>query len=76
MPHVPLARSKPQTSATFSKWSYGRKTICASPAAARRQPYRQSRTIFAAAIRHRPRGRYTIRQRRRVVEQWPALAEK
>jgi hypothetical protein len=33
--------------------------------------------VFNAAIKHRPGGRrYTIRQRCRVVEQWPALAEK
>ena len=35
-----------------------------------------ARAVFNAAIKHRPGGRYTIRQRCRVVEQWPALAEK
>jgi hypothetical protein len=30
-----------------------------------------ARAVFNAAVRHRPRGRYTIRQRCRVVEQWP-----
>ena len=35
-----------------------------------------ARAVFNAAIKHRPGGRYTIRQRGRVLEQWPALAEK
>ena len=30
-----------------------------------------ARAVFNAAVKHRPRGRYTIRQRCRVVEQWP-----
>jgi hypothetical protein len=40
------------------------------PAAARRQSYRQA-TEFVAAVKRRPRGRYTIRQRTRVVESGP-----
>jgi DNA-binding LacI/PurR family transcriptional regulator len=32
----------------------------------------EARAVFNAAVRHRPRGRYTIRQRCRVLEQWPA----
>jgi hypothetical protein len=31
----------------------------------------QAREVFAAAVKHRPGGRYTIRQRCRVLEQWP-----
>ena len=31
-----------------------------------------ARAVFNAAIKHRPGGRYTIRQRCRVVEKWPA----
>jgi hypothetical protein len=30
------------------------------------------REVFAAAIKHRPRIRLTIRQRSHVLEQWPA----
>jgi hypothetical protein len=33
----------------------------------------KAREIFAEAIRHRPRIRLTIRQRARVLEQWPAI---
>jgi hypothetical protein len=29
--------------------------------------------LFAAAIKHRPRIRLTIRQRTRVLQQWPAI---
>jgi hypothetical protein len=29
------------------------------------------RAIFQAELRRRPRGRYTIRQRSRVLDQWP-----
>jgi hypothetical protein len=32
----------------------------------------EARAVFNAAIKHRPGGRYTIRQRCRVVEKWPA----
>jgi hypothetical protein len=32
----------------------------------------KAREVFAAAIKHRPRIRLTIRQRTRVLEQWPA----
>ncbi|MBO0718075.1 MAG: hypothetical protein J2P55_12160 [Rhizobiales bacterium] len=32
----------------------------------------RARAIFDAKVRHRPRGRYTIRQRTRVIDQWPA----
>jgi hypothetical protein len=32
----------------------------------------RAREIFADAVRRRPRGRYTIRQRCRVVQSWPA----
>ena len=32
----------------------------------------KAREVFAAAIRHRPRIRLTIRQRSLVLEQWPA----
>jgi hypothetical protein len=31
----------------------------------------KARELFAAAIKHRPRIRLTIRQRTRVLEQWP-----
>jgi hypothetical protein len=31
----------------------------------------KAREIFAAAVKHRPRIRLTIRQRTRVLEQWP-----
>jgi hypothetical protein len=30
-----------------------------------------ARELFAAAIKHRPRIRLTIRQRSRVLQQWP-----
>jgi hypothetical protein len=30
-----------------------------------------ARAVFNAAVKHRPRGRHTIRQRCRVVEKWP-----
>jgi hypothetical protein len=30
----------------------------------------RARAIFQAEIRRRPRGRYTIRQRTRVLEKW------
>jgi hypothetical protein len=33
----------------------------------------KARYVFAAAIKHRPRIRLTIRQRTRVLEQWPNL---
>jgi hypothetical protein len=33
----------------------------------------KARDVFAAAVKRRPRGRYTIRQRCRVLEQWPSL---
>jgi hypothetical protein len=33
----------------------------------------KAREIFAAAIKHRPRIRLTIRQRSQVLEQWPAI---
>jgi len=31
----------------------------------------RARAIFKAELRRRPRGRYTIRQRTRVLEEWP-----
>ena len=31
----------------------------------------KTREVFAAAIKHRPRIRLTIRQRTRVLHQWP-----
>ena len=31
----------------------------------------KAQAAFAAAIKHRPRIRLTIRQRTRVLEQWP-----
>ena len=34
----------------------------------------KTQTVFAAAIKHRPRIRPTIRQRTRVLEQWPVSA--
>jgi hypothetical protein len=34
----------------------------------------KAREVFAAAVKHRPGGRYTIRQRCRVIEQWPKAA--
>ena len=33
----------------------------------------KAREIFAAAIKHWPRIRLTIRQQTRVLEQWPAI---
>jgi hypothetical protein len=30
-----------------------------------------ARLKFATAVKHRPRGRYTIRQRDRVLKEWP-----
>ena len=32
---------------------------------------KKARELFAEAIKHRPRIRLTIRQRMRVLEQWP-----
>jgi hypothetical protein len=34
----------------------------------------KAREVFAAAIYHRPRIRLTIRQRSRVLEEWPKAA--
>ena len=34
----------------------------------------KAREIFAAAVKHRPRIRLTIRQRTQVLEQWPVSA--
>jgi hypothetical protein len=34
----------------------------------------KAREVFAAAIYHRPRIRLTIRQRTRVLEEWPKAA--
>jgi hypothetical protein len=31
----------------------------------------RARAIFQAELGRRPRGRYTIRQRTRVLDQWP-----
>jgi hypothetical protein len=31
----------------------------------------RARVILQAELRRRPRGRYTIRQRTRVLDQWP-----
>ena len=36
----------------------------------------KARELFAAAIKHRPRIRLTIRQRTRVLETWPLTADK
>jgi hypothetical protein len=36
----------------------------------------KAREVFAAAIYHRPRIRLTIRQRTRVLEEWPKPAPK
>jgi hypothetical protein len=33
----------------------------------------EAREIFAKAVKHRPRIRLTIRQRTRVLKQWPAI---
>jgi hypothetical protein len=33
----------------------------------------KARDIFATAVKHRPRIRLTIRQRVRVLQQWPAI---
>ena len=33
----------------------------------------KAQEVFAAAIKHRPRIRLTIRQRTRVLEQWPKV---
>jgi hypothetical protein len=33
----------------------------------------KAREVFAAAVKHRPRIRLTIRQRTRVLEQWPKV---
>jgi hypothetical protein len=35
----------------------------------------RAREIFHAAIKHRPRIRLTIRQKTRVLQQWPAISE-
>ena len=35
----------------------------------------KAREVFTAAVRHRPRIRLTIRQRTRVLEQWPKEAK-
>jgi hypothetical protein len=35
----------------------------------------KTREIFAAAIKHRPRIRLTIRQRTQVLEQWPKMTQ-
>ena len=35
----------------------------------------KAQAVFAAAIKHRPRIRPTIRQRMRVLEQWPVSAQ-
>jgi hypothetical protein len=40
---------------------------CCTPATA----FDEARAVFNAAVKHRPSGRYTIRQWYRVVEQWP-----
>jgi hypothetical protein len=32
----------------------------------------KARALFSAEVRRRPRGRYTIRQRSRVLDEWPA----
>jgi hypothetical protein len=34
----------------------------------------KAREVFASAICHRPRIRLTIRQRSRVLEEWPKVA--
>ena len=34
----------------------------------------KAREVFASAIHHRPRIRLTIRQRTRVLEEWPKAA--
>jgi len=31
----------------------------------------KARAVFREAVKHRPRGRYTIRQGIRVLEKWP-----
>jgi hypothetical protein len=33
----------------------------------------KAREVFESAIKHRPRIRLTIRQRTRVLQQWPAI---
>jgi hypothetical protein len=33
----------------------------------------KARQLFAEAVKHRPRIRLTIRQRTRVLQQWPAI---
>jgi hypothetical protein len=35
--------------------------------------FSRAQHIFANALRHRPRIRLTIRQRTRVLQQWPAI---
>ena len=35
----------------------------------------KAREVFAAAIKHRPRIRLTIRQRTQVLEQWPVSVQ-
>jgi hypothetical protein len=34
----------------------------------------KARELFAEAVKHRPRIRLTIRQRTRVLQQWPPAA--
>jgi hypothetical protein len=31
----------------------------------------KARAVFAEAVKHRPRGHYTIRQRSLVIQRWP-----
>jgi hypothetical protein len=31
----------------------------------------KARAVFREAVKHRPRGRYTVRQRSLVLEKWP-----
>ena len=35
---------------------------------------KKAREIFAAAVKHRPRIRLTIRQQTRVLEKWPSVS--
>ena len=44
-------------------------TACCTPAAI----LEKAKDIFAEAIKHRPRIRLTIRQRMRVLQQWPPI---
>ena len=52
----------------FRKWSADEQAALRSKVL---QHLKKARDVFASAIKHRPRIRLTIRQRTRVLFQWP-----